>query len=48
LIGFIIIYNAWGILRDMEILLESTPRDVDMQSMWKNWGIEGVLGTISV
>ena len=30
LIGFLILYNAWGILRDsVDILLESTPRDID-------------------
>jgi cobalt-zinc-cadmium efflux system protein len=46
LIGFIIIYNAWGILREtMEILLESTPRDVDMQSMVEDIkSIDGVHG----
>jgi cobalt-zinc-cadmium efflux system protein len=46
LIGFIIIYNAWGILREtVEILLESTPRDVDMQSMVDDIkSINGVLG----
>ncbi len=46
LIGFIIIYNAWGILREtVEILLESTPRDVDMQSMVDDIkSIDGVLG----
>ena len=46
LIGFIIIYNAWGILREtVEILLESTPRDLDMQSMVDGIkSIDGVLG----
>ena len=46
LIGFIIIYNAWGILREtVEILLESTPRDLDMQSMVDEIkSIDGVLG----
>jgi divalent metal cation (Fe/Co/Zn/Cd) transporter len=34
LIGFLILYNAWGILREtVEILLESTPRDVDIKKM---------------
>src|SRR3990172_2823514 len=34
LIGFLILYNAWGILREtVDILLESTPRDVDLQAM---------------
>ena len=34
LIGALILWNAWGILREsVEILLESTPRDVDVQVM---------------
>src|SRR5512133_397829 len=34
LIGFLILYNAWGILKDaIDILLEATPRDVDVQAM---------------
>jgi cobalt-zinc-cadmium efflux system protein len=34
LIGALILWNAWGILREsVEILLESTPRDVDLQAM---------------
>jgi len=46
LIGFLIVYNAWGIVREtVDILLESTPRDVDMPSMVENiMQIEGVLG----
>lgn len=46
LIGFLILYNAWGILRDaMDILLEATPRDVDIKTMVKDIiQIEGVLG----
>ena len=46
LIGFLILYNAWGILRDaVDILLESTPRDVDIQAMIKDMAqVEGVLG----
>jgi cobalt-zinc-cadmium efflux system protein len=46
LIGFLILYNAWGILREtVEILLESTPRDVDITRMVDDIvGIDGVLG----
>jgi cobalt-zinc-cadmium efflux system protein len=46
LIGFLILYNAWGILRDaVDILLESTPRDVDVQTMVKDIAqVDGVLG----
>ena len=46
LIGFLILYNAWDILRDaMDILLEATPRDVDVKTMVKDIiQIEGVLG----
>jgi len=46
LIGFLILYNAWGILRDaMDILLEATPRDVDMKTMVDDLvKVEGVLG----
>lgn len=46
LIGMLIIYNAWGILREtVEILLESAPRDVDMQAMVGDiMQITGVLG----
>ena len=46
LIGFLILYNAWGILRDaVDILLESTPRDVDIQTMVKDIAqVNGVLG----
>ena len=46
LIGFLILYNAWGILRDaVDILLESTPRDVDMKKMVVEiTALEGVLG----
>jgi cobalt-zinc-cadmium efflux system protein len=46
LIGFLILYNAWGILRDaMNILLEATPRDVDIKTMVKDIiQVEGVLG----
>src|SRR5690242_18802720 len=46
LIGFLILYNAWGILKDaIDILLEGTPRDVDVQAMVKDIAqVEGVLG----
>lgn len=46
LIGFLILYNAWGILRDaIDILLEATPRDVDIQAMVKDIAqVDGVLG----
>jgi cobalt-zinc-cadmium efflux system protein len=46
LIGFLILYNAWGILRDaIDILLESTPRDVDLKKMVVEINeVEGVLG----
>lgn len=46
LIGFLILYNAWGILREtVEILLESTPRDVDIKKMVDDIvELDGVLG----
>lgn len=46
LIGFLILYNAWGILRDaIDILLESTPRDVDIKKMVNEIiKVDGVLG----
>ncbi len=46
LIGFIIIYSAWGILSEtIEILLESTPRDINMPSMVDDlMRVQGVLG----
>lgn len=46
LIGFLILYNAWGILRDaVDILLESTPRDVDLRKLVSMINeVEGVLG----
>jgi cobalt-zinc-cadmium efflux system protein len=46
LIGFLILYNAWGILREaIDILLESTPRDVNIKEMIRDMlEIEGVLG----
>jgi cobalt-zinc-cadmium efflux system protein len=46
LIGFLILYNAWGILREtVDILLESTPRDVDIKKMVSEiTEVDGVLG----
>ena len=46
LIGFLILYNAWGILRDaVDILLEATPRDVDANRLVHDvMEIKGVLG----
>lgn len=46
LIGILILYNAWGIMREtVDILLESTPPDVDMQKMVGDiTQVEGVLG----
>ena len=47
LIGLLIIYSAWGILREtVNILLEGTPRDVDLGSMVDDMmevdGVQGV------
>jgi cobalt-zinc-cadmium efflux system protein len=46
LIGFLILYNAWGILREtVDILLESTPRDLDIKKMVSDiTKVDGVLG----
>ncbi len=46
LIGFLILYNAWGILRDaIDILLEAKPRDIDSTKLIEDvLQIEGVLG----
>lgn len=46
LIGFLILYNAWGILRDaMDILLEATPRDINTGMLVRDlMQVEGVLG----
>lgn len=46
LIGVLILYNAWGIVREtVEILLESTPRDLDMEAMVEEIKqVDGVLG----
>jgi len=46
LIGFLILYNAWGILREtVDILLEAAPRDVDLSAMVRDMmQIKGVIG----
>jgi cobalt-zinc-cadmium efflux system protein len=46
LIGCLIVYTAWGILREtVEILLESTPRDLDVAAMVEAiLSVQGVLG----
>ncbi len=46
LIGMLILYNAWGILRDaVDILLEGTPRDINLKNMVDDIvGVDGVLG----
>jgi cobalt-zinc-cadmium efflux system protein len=46
LIGFLILYNAWGILRDsVDILLEATPRDIDVIKLVNDvMQVKGVLG----
>ncbi len=46
LIGLLIVWNAWLIIREsVEILLEGTPRDIDMEEMVKDiTSIDGVRG----
>src|SRR5512138_67178 len=46
LIGVLILYNAWGIVREsVDILLEATPNDLDMQAMVTDIRqVDGVLG----
>jgi cobalt-zinc-cadmium efflux system protein len=46
LIGFLILWNAWGILREsLEILMESTPAGIDMDTLRQDvLAVEGVLG----
>lgn len=46
LIGFLILYNAWGILRDaIDILLEAKPRDIDSTRLVEDiMQVNGVLG----
>ena len=45
-IGLLILWNAWGILHEtVDILLESTPRDIDMSKMVRDlMSINGVRG----
>jgi cobalt-zinc-cadmium efflux system protein len=46
LIGFLILWNAWGILREsLDILMEATPSDIDMDGLTRNvLEVKGVLG----
>jgi len=46
LIGFLILWNAWGILREsLDILMESTPADIDMEALQRDMlAVEGVRG----
>jgi cobalt-zinc-cadmium efflux system protein len=46
LIGILILYNAWGILRDaVDILLEAKPRDINSTKLIEDvMNIKGVLG----
>lgn len=46
LIAVLILWNAWGILREtVDILLESTPRDIDMSSIVRDlMSVNGVRG----
>jgi cobalt-zinc-cadmium efflux system protein len=47
LIGFLILWNAWSILREsLEILMESTPADIDMDALQND--ILAVVGVRSV
>ena len=45
-IGLLILWNAWGILREsLEILMESTPADIDMDVLRRDMlAVEGVRG----
>jgi cobalt-zinc-cadmium efflux system protein len=45
-IGLLILWNAWGILREsLEILMESTPADIDMDDLRRDMlAVEGVRG----
>ena len=45
-IGLLILWNAWGILREsINILMESTPKDIDMKTLQKDiLTVEGVRG----
>jgi cobalt-zinc-cadmium efflux system protein len=46
LIGLLILWNAWGILREsVSILMESTPADIDMDALAKDiLTVRGVIG----
>jgi cobalt-zinc-cadmium efflux system protein len=46
LIGILILWNAWGILREsLEILMESSPADIDMDILRRDMlAVEGVRG----
>jgi cobalt-zinc-cadmium efflux system protein len=46
LIGILILWNAWGILREsLDILMESTPADIDMDALRHDMlAVEGVRG----
>jgi len=46
LIGFLILWSAWSIIREsVEILMESTPTDIDMDAMIEDiTSVEGVYG----
>jgi len=46
LIGFLILWNAWGILREsVQILMEFTPADIDMEALRRDvLAVEGVRG----
>ena len=46
LIGFLILWNAWGILKEsVHILMESTPSDIDMENLVQDiQGVQGVRG----
>ena len=46
LIGFLILWNAWGIIREsVDILMEATPTDIDMQTLEADIrAVEGVRG----
>jgi cobalt-zinc-cadmium efflux system protein len=46
LIGFLILWNAWGIVREsIDILMEATPADIDVEAMLQEIrSVEGVRG----
>ncbi|MEW6094459.1 MAG: cation diffusion facilitator family transporter, partial [Chloroflexota bacterium] len=46
LIGLLILWNAWGIVREsVQILMESTPADIDMESLVRDiQAVPGVRG----